>query len=42
VGNPATLTAPKTAGPYEVWFLKGNTESATIIIIKARASITVK
>lgn len=39
VGNPATLTAPKSAGAYEVWFLKGNTDGP--IVIKARAPLTV-
>ncbi|MEO5703418.1 MAG: hypothetical protein ABIZ52_01265 [Candidatus Limnocylindrales bacterium] len=38
-GNPAKLTAPRTAGSYEVWFLKGGTES--IIIVKARSALTV-
>jgi hypothetical protein len=38
-GNPAALVAPKTAGAYEVWLLKGNTDGP--IIIKARAPITV-
>ena len=42
IGNPATLTAPKAAGAYEVWFLKGDLESATIIVIKARSALTVK
>jgi hypothetical protein len=39
VGNPATLTAPKTAGSYEIWFLKGNTDGP--IIVKARSALTV-
>jgi hypothetical protein len=39
IGNPATLTAPKSAGAYEVWFLKGDMEG--VQIIKARAAITV-
>ena len=42
LGNPAPLVAPKTPGAYEVWFLKGNLESATNIVIKARAPLTVK
>ncbi len=40
IGNPAKLTAPKTPGAYEVWFLKGDTEGP--IIVKARAPIIVK
>lgn len=39
-GNPAPLTAPKTAGAYEIWFLKG--ELGTTLIIKARSPITVR
>ena len=38
-GNPATLTAPKSAGAYEIWFMKGDTEG--VQIIKARAPLTV-
>jgi hypothetical protein len=40
LGNPAHLVAPKVAGSYEVWFLKGN--QGTTIVIKARAPLTVK
>ena len=39
-GNPATLKAPREAGPYEVWFLKGDTEGQ--IIVKAKSDLTVK
>jgi hypothetical protein len=39
-GNPATLTAPKSAGAYEIWFMKGDTEG--VQIDKARAPLTVK
>jgi len=40
LGNPAPLTAPKGAGAYEVWFLKG--ELGTTLVIKARRPITVR
>jgi len=40
VGNPATLTAPKVAGAYEVWFMKGN--MGKVLVIKARSPITVR
>ena len=39
MGNPITLTAPKTAGDYEVWFVKGNL--GTTLIIKARTPLKV-
>ena len=40
IGNPITLTAPKTAGDYEIWFLKGDMER--VQIIKATAPLKVK
>ena len=40
LGNPAPLVAPKAAGAYEVWLLKG--DMGAQIIIKARAPLTVK
>jgi hypothetical protein len=38
-GNPATLTAPKAAGDYEIWFLKGDTEG--VEVVKARSPLKV-
>ena len=40
LGNPATLTAPKAAGAYEVWFLKG--DMGKVQIVKARSPIAVR
>ena len=39
IGNPITLTAPKTPGDYEIWFLKGNL--GTVIVTKAKAPLKV-
>lgn len=39
MGNPLTLTAPKSAGSYEIWFMKGDTEGP--LIIKARSPLKV-
>ena len=39
MGNPITLPAPKTAGDYEIWFLKG--ELGRTVVIKAKAPLKV-
>jgi hypothetical protein len=40
LGNPSPLVAPRSAGSYEVWFLKG--DMGKVIVVKARAPLTVK